>query len=133
MFLFKGAKFKRVLDTPDAEPVKSSESKTEPVNPDFLTIPTENGPVEESTDKSAKAQPGDVKPEASEPEATEAPKPHVMTAEERHAVMIKNAENQAVIKSLQTTGLDKILNDYYWGDIATAHDIVKDLSQSVTR
>lgn len=126
------AKFKRVLDAPDTEPAKSSEAKTEPANPDFLTIPEENSPVEESTDKAAAAQPeaGDAKPEVSEPEAAEAPKPHVMTAEERHAVMIKNAENQAVIKSLQTTGLDKMLNDYYWGDIATAHNIVQDLSQS---
>lgn len=61
-----------------------------------------------------------------EPEVTQAP----LSQEDIHNVRVHKAGNQAVLQSLNDTGLRKMINDYYWSDISETHDIVTDLQSS---
>lgn len=68
--------------------------------------------------------------ETSVSENPEPAKPAFMSQEELHNARILKAGNQAVLQSLNDTGLRKMINDYYWSDISQTHDIVTELQSS---
>lgn len=93
--------------------------------------------VEVSHDEDLPIEPTPEPEPEQEPEVTELPEDTVEPEsvpdepkESLHDSRIRKAENQAMLQALESTGLRKMINDYYWTDVTEAHDILDELSSS---